>query len=548
MVDTLVKVLITAGLIAVLAWLGGRLLGIRQSWGRGLIASVLGVGAAAILALAVAPQNPLPYPLFFLLIILLPSLLISMGLSALLELLGRPGPLIRVEGRLARMPHPIRAIRQWSERERRYSQITWIAARHGLATTLERRRPRSAAAPDTTTALIGRNLRDALVEAGGVFVKLGQVLSTRNDLLPADVVSELSDLQDRVPPAPQQAIEALIIAELGAPPAALFASFEPTPVAAASIAQVYRAQLRTGETVAVKVQRPDIAPLVERDLDILQRLARIVETSTTWGRSSRVTDLASGFAASLREEMDFRVEARNMRTVTAALGSSQIVRIPKVYEQLSTRRVLVIEWLDGVSVRDASPLMAELGIEPITLARELLDAMARQIMQSGVFHADLHPGNVFVLRTKQLGLLDFGSVGRIDLLEQTALRDLLLALQRRDVVELRIALLALAAPQVDLDAEVHDELLERELGRLMAQSLEPGALDMGIFINLLRLLQDHHLAFPPEVGAVFRAAVTLEGTLRVLAPGFPLMDEARTLATRWVSESLTPPSLARSAK
>ena len=146
MVDTLVKVLSTAGLIAVLAWLGGRLLGIRQSWGRGLIASVLGVGAAAILALAVAPQNPLPYPLFFLLIILLPSLLISMGLSALLELLGRPGPLIRVEGRLARMPHPIRAIRQWSERERRYSQITWIAARHGLATTLERRRPRSAAA------------------------------------------------------------------------------------------------------------------------------------------------------------------------------------------------------------------------------------------------------------------------------------------------------------------------------------------------------------------------------------------------------------------
>ena len=130
-----------------------------------------------------------------------------------------------------------------------------------------------------------------------------------------------------------------------------------------------------------------------------------------------------------------------MRTVTAALGSSHIVRIPKVYEHLSTRRVLVIEWLDGVSVRDASPLMEELGIESITLARELLDAMARQIMQSGVFHADLHPGNVFVLRTKQLGLLDFGSVGRIDLLEQAALRDLLLALQRRDVVELRIALL-----------------------------------------------------------------------------------------------------------
>ncbi len=548
MLDTLVKVLLTAGLIAALAWLGGRLLGIRQSWGRGLVASVLGVGAAAILAFAVASQNPLPYPLFFLLIILLPSLLISMGLSALLELLVRPGPLIRVESRLAQAPHPIRAIRQWFERERRYSQITWIAARHGLATTLERRRPRSDGAADTSTATVARNLRDALVEAGGVFVKLGQILSTRNDLLPADVIAELSGLQDNVPPAPQDAIEELIVAELGAPPAVIFASFESEPVAAASIAQVYRAQLLTGEQVAVKVQRPDIATLVERDLDILQRLARIVESSTTWGRSSHVTELAGGFATALREEMDFRIEARNMRTVTTALGKSETVRIPKVYERLSTRRVLVSEWFDGVSARDAGPLMEELGLEPVALARDLLDMMARQIMRSGVFHADPHPGNVFVLRSKQLGLLDFGSVGRIDLLEQTALRDLLLALQRRDVVELRIALLALASPQVDLDAEVHDEQLERELGQLMAQSLQPGEpLDASIFINLLQLLQDHNLAFPPEVGAVFRAAVTLEGTLRVLAPGFPLMEEAQKLATRWVSESLVPSALARSA-
>ncbi len=492
-----------------------------------LVASVLGVGAAAILALAVAPQNPVPYPLFFLLIILLPSLLISMGLSTLLELLVRPGPLIRVEGRLTRVPHPIRAIRRWYEREQRYSQITWIAARHGLATTLEQRRPRSGAAPETSTAIQARNLRDALVEAGGVFVKLGQVLSTRNDLLPEDVTAELSGLQDSVPPAPQDAIEALIVAELGAPSTTVFASFESEPVAAASIAQVYRARLHTGEQVAVKVQRPDIAALVERDLDILQRLARLVESSTAWGRATRVVDLADGFAAALREET---------------------VHIPKVYERLSTRRVLVSEWLDGVSVRDAAPLMEELGLEPEALARELLDALARQIMRSGVFHADPHPGNVFLLRNKQLGLLDFGSVGRIDVLEQTALRDLLFALQRRDVVELRIALLALAAPQVDLDAEVHDELLERELGQLMAQSLQPGEpLDAGIFVNLLRLLQTHSLAFPPEVGAVFRAAVTLEGKLRVLAPGFPLMEEAQKLASRWVAESLVPSALARSA-
>ncbi|WIG57461.1 MAG: Ubiquinone biosynthesis monooxygenase UbiB [Ktedonobacterales bacterium] len=541
--DPLVRVLVSVVIITLLGWFAGRLLGIRQSWLRALVASVIGLSAGAVLAFAIAPQNPLPYPVFFLLIILLPSLLTAMGVSALLELLARPGPLVRVESQFAQPPHPIRAIRNWAGRERRYSQITWIAARHGLAAALERGRNTQTIEQPATTSALAHSLRDALAEAGGVFVKLGQVLSTRTDLLPKDVTSELATLQEDVPPAPQKEIESLLTTELDAPPATVFARFETEPVAAASIAQVYRAQLPSGEQVAVKVQRPNIAKLIERDLDILLKLARMLESGTSWGRTYHIMDLANGFAAALREELDFRVEARNLHTAAIALGVSDTVRIPVVYPELSTSRVLVTEWFDGQSIRKAGPLLEEIGAQRIALARELLDALARQIMLSGTFHADPHPGNVFVLRSGQLGLLDFGSVGRIDPLEQAALRDILFAMQRRDVVEMRIALLALAEPT----DEMNNEQLERALGRILAQYLAPGApLQMEMFPNLLRLLQTFGLAFPPEIGAVFRAAVTLEGTLRVLAPNFAIMDEARTLATRWVRESLVPSSLAKS--
>ena len=514
------------------------------SHGRALIAAVLGLSVGVVLALALAPQNPLPYPLFFLLVILLPSVLVSMGVSSLLELLARPGPLVRVESRLLQTPHPIRAFRRWAARERRYSQITWIAAQHGLSAVLERSRPGRAATQATGAAALGRNLRDALAEAGGVYIKLGQILSTRSDLLPPEVIAELRTLQDRVAPAPQPAIDELLAAELGAPPTSVFAQFEAKPIAAASIAQVYRARLPSGEQVAVKVQRPDIAGMVESDLDILLRLARIVESGASWGRAYRVVDLANGFALALREELDFRVEASNLRAVAAALDPSEGVRIPKVYEQLSTSRVLVTEWFDGVSVRDAGPLLEQLALKPVELARRLLDALSRQIMRAGIFHADPHHGNVFVLRSGELGLLDFGSVGRIDALEQAALRDILFAMQRRDVVELRIALQALAEPPVETD----DDSLERALGRLLARAFTPGApLGMEVFVELLQLLQTFGLAFQPEIGAVFRAAATLEGTLRVLSPGFPVMDEARTLAIRWTKEALVPTSIAKSA-
>lgn len=539
----LLRALAAALFITLLAWLGGRLLGLRQSWIRALVAAILGLSAGVLFALAVESQNPLPYPAFFFLVILLPSLLVSMGVSALLEFMVRPGQLVRVQTRLATIPHPLRELRLLTARIHRYLQITRIAARYGLASVLEERRSLLKAGLITQPAVLGRNLRCALQEAGGVFVKLGQVLSTRSDLLPADIIAELATLQDRVPPVPQDEIERLLAVELGAAPTTLFAEFEPAPVASASIAQVYRARLPSGELVAVKVRRPGLEELVARDLDILLRLARILESGTSWGRSFHVVELAHGFANAIREELDFRVEARNIATVAAALPSAAI-QIPQVYPRLSTSCVLVTGWFDGVSLRDAGPLLKELHLQPAGLARKLLDALASQIMLSGTFHADPHPGNVFLLRSGELALLDFGSVGRIDPLQQAALRNILLAIQRRDTVELRVSLRDIAEPVADLD----DALLERALGRLIARYLAPGAtFGPDLFTDAFQVLRNFGIAFPPEITAVFRALVTLDGTLRVLSPNFPIVDESRALAGRWVREALMPAALGRSA-
>ena len=371
-----------------------------------------------------------------------------------------------------------------------------------------------------------------------MFVKLGQVLSTRADLLPSDVIAELSRLQDDVTPADPAGVEALLTAELGAPPHRVFASFEAAPLAAASIGQAHRAQLITGERVIVKVQRPDVRALVERDLDILLRMARALEARAAWARQYAVLAMTRGFAAALREELDFRTEARNI----AAVASTSRVRVPAVYQQWSTSRVLVLEYLDGVAVAHAEPVLAASGADRHGLARGLLVAILGQVMAEGTFHADPHPGNVLLLRDGQLALIDFGSVGRLDPLQQAALRRLLLAVARRNPAELHDALLDLA--QAPRPAAAGDEALEPALAQFLAQHLGPGMVpDAALFTSLFRLLADSGLVFPPVIAAVFRAMITLEGTLARLAPGFQIIEETRTMAASWLGEVLGPASL-----
>lgn len=527
----------------------GRLLGVRLSWWRILGAGYLGSTMGVAFAVAVGAQHMRNIGgglVFF------SSILVAMMLcNVAIELLARPLGWDAARSGRASIPHPLRATRRRLARGSRYMQIMGIAARHGLVPYLSGRR---AARRDGTPAARGARLwmqvRDALVEAGGAFVKLGQVLSTRPDLLPPAAIAALAGLQDRVPPAPATAVTDLLAEELGAAPATLFASFEAEPLAAASIAQVHRAMLSSGEAVVVKVQRPGVRAGIERDLDILLTRARTLDARAAWAHDIGALDLASGFAAALREELDFRVEARNTAALAAGLHAAEdgeervTVRAPRVYPHLSTTRVLVQEWLDGVSVREAGPLLDELRLERAALARALLRCVMRQIVRDGAFHADPHPGNVLVLRDGHLALIDFGSVGRLNATEQGALLRLLLAVDRRDAAMLHDALREITQGRATLD----EERLERALAHFMAQRLGPG-MPVGpeLFRDLFALLLEFGLAVAPPVGAVFRTLVTLQGTLELLDPHFQMVDEARRMAVEWARDIASVGSLRKTA-
>lgn len=428
----------------------------------------------------------------------------------------------------------LRSVRTRISRARRYSQITRIAIKHGLGRYLAGRREPGLA--PGRHAKLARSLRRALEEGGVTFVKLGQLLSTRADLLPPVFVEELGKLQDQVAPARADAVWAVLAEELGGSPDDVFAEFDPEPLAAASVAQVYRARLRGGEDVVVKVQRPGVREQAERDIDIVRRVAAALEDRTDWARSLGVAELADGFAAALAEELDFTIEARNIAAVAAT--SCPDVALPTVHKALSTERVLVMSKLDG------KPLETAPKADRKRLARSLLRCLLDQVMVGGVFHADPHPGNLMLLADGRLGLLDFGSVGRLDAGLRGGLQNLVLALDRGDPAALRDGLLEI----VDRTGDIDEQRLERALGALVARHFGPGRTpDLDLFTGLFRVVADFRLSVPPPVAAVFRALATVEGTLAALDPGFDVVAESRAFAVERVGAGLRPDSLRRTA-
>lgn len=447
------------------------------------------------------------------------------------------------QGTIPRIDQWVPGIVRTAGRARRYSQLVKLAFRYKLIPFRLDTAPTTVASQERRRQAIA--LKAALEEAGGAFIKLGQILSTRTDILPAEFVDELSTLQQRVPPESWTRIQTVLTEELDGPIDAYFSSFDREPVASASIGQVHRATLVSGEQVAVKLQRPGIIPLVERDVEITRRLAARLTQSAAWARQFGVENVAESIASSLLDELDYRVEASNLTALTAAQSrrpKDKRLQLPRLFDDISSRRMLVMEFLDGATLSDPAAA-ARLDAETRSaLAQQLLDAVLGQIMDDGVFHSDLHPGNVMITPHGRLALLDFGSVGRLDSHVRRQITNLLMAVTRNDAVAFADALLAF----VELPDDLDQPALRRDIGQFMARYLGPGAaLDSAAFARVISVLSAYKLAVPPQLTVAVRAIGTVEGTLRVLSFDFDFVAGAADYAQQRIEQARAPQAVFR---
>jgi ubiquinone biosynthesis protein len=495
---------------------------VRRSWVAIVTSGAIGWASAALLALGLdgwkgdtggLSGRGVTFTVLF-------TMLAAVGL----DFVARPGTLARGDrAGLLILPHPLRDVRRRIAPYTRYREIAAIARRNGLH-----------ASGRHQLRLVDHSLsvaiRKTLEQAGIVFVKLGQMASTREDLLPPELTTELRHLQSRVEPLPQPPMQEQLEAELGGTVEDHFTEFEWRPIGSASVAQAYTARLPTGEPVIVKVQRPGMDELVARDGATVLHLARALEQRTPIGRDLHAEELAEDFVRAMKDELDFVGEAANAVDIAAGTDGTAGVRIPRVFNHLVTRRVLVEERFEGKSVTEPGRIAA-LGLDPTAVADRLVEALLGQVLY-GHFHADPHPGNVMLLDDGSLGLIDFGMTGRLDANQRSALMDMMASLAAGDPGGLRDAIEQVAV----VGADVPDADLERALGRFLSNHLTPGHnLGPEALNEIVALLSTFDIRLPKELTMSFRALAMLDGTAKAIDPGYALVPALRRLLGDTVS-------------
>lgn len=449
------------------------------------------------------------------------------------------------------LPNPVdlvRAALRRRKRTRRYLEILAIASRHGVGWLFHGGHAR--VEQELSTAEERANAIVATINDAGVsFVKLGQVLSTRRDLIPEPYLSALSTLQTKATTLPWETVREVIETDLGTSIDEVYAEVDRAPLAAASVAQVHRARLLDGTEVVVKVQRPAARAQVEADADIIGRLAHRAEARTRVGKDLHIASVARGFTATLLEELDYRIEARNTDMIRSTLERIDraepdrrgLVSVPRVFPDASGPRVLTMDLVDGAALSDSAELLAALGPEQRDrLAQVLMSTVIEQILVYGVFHADLHPGNVLLKGDGTLGLIDFGAVGIIERSRREHMTALLLAaLSENDVAATDALLLIVDAPDdVDLEAFRHDVGIV-----LTTEHLRTGG-QGSIFTRMVDVIRQHRIALPGELASAFRSFATLEGCLRVIVDDFDMVGRALPLMPTLLRRTLSVTRLA----
>jgi ubiquinone biosynthesis protein len=442
--------------------------------------------------------------------------------------------------RLTRLPRAY-----WSLR--RYRQILTVLIKYGfgdLLGTLKVRHPLVGKLPRLRTLkeLEGlsrpERLRLAFEELGPSFVKLGQLLSLRPDLVPSEYSTELSKLQDEAAPFPFTQVEEKIEEQLGRPLEELFSEFDEEPLAAASLAQVHRARLQDGTEVVVKVQRPGIREMIRADLIILEDLAGFIARYVPESELYDPVGTVREFAKTLRRELDFVREGRNMEVFRRNFADDPTIYIPKVFWELTAPEILTMERIKGIKVTDLEGL-ERAGLDRRQIAINGANAILKQVFEYGFFHADPHPGNILVVENNVIAPLDFGMVGRLDRPLQEAIGEMLIGIVRKDIDRIVRALRELGS----LDEGVDLLAFRTDLGDFIDRyyKIPLHRLDVAQLLDeSLSLVREHHVRLPASLVMMGKALVIEEGVGRVLYPELDMITLAKPYVRRLIFQRLVP--------
>jgi ubiquinone biosynthesis protein len=435
------------------------------------------------------------------------------------------------------------------ERLKRYKDVVALLVKYGrgdlvqqtaVATVSGSKAGSGDGAPAPTTPPKAEELADDLEKLGPTFIKLGQLLSTRGDMLPQPYLEALTRLQDNVEPFPIEEVEQIVSSELGARLSKLFAHFEREPAAAASLSQVHRATMRDGRTVVVKVQRPGIREQIVEDLEALEEAADFIDTHTDVGRRYEFSAILAELRRSILRELDFQREASNLMRLGRSMREFESIIVPEPIEDFTTSRVLTMEYIPGKKITDVSPLRL-LDIDGMGLAEQLFRAYLKQILVDGFFHADPHPGNVFLTEDDRIALIDLGMVSHVSGRFQENLLRLLLAISEGRGDEAAQIAIKMGEPKPNFDKHDFQHRVANLVARHADATLEQ--IDAGhVALEITRIAGDCWFRMPPQFTMIAKALLNLDQVVYTLAPDFDpnavIRDEASSILTQKMTKSV----------